>query len=428
MVVVVVGAHGILGSRVVAELDRRAVPHLAVARRCDSRTTGLDLRSEAALDRLCELAANATVIYCAQVGGRDRAAAQPWDAFRINAAVPGRLATGVRRMIYVSGDYVFTTPGAKRPDSPPEPDCVYAASKVAGERAVLAAGSHCTVVRTSGLYDVTRGPRGMFAGMVDGVESPDDRITAPTYMPDLVSTLLDLGERAGVLHAVGPHHLSEYEFHQIASLQWRFDVQPTLSSRPRLGVVLRSSPGIAIRSPAEVFVRRCTEHRPTGHPVSVFDTVGVVLSGRRHIEPDSDFWGDQAAVAGGSSACFDAERVVRAYGPNPVVWRKLRSLTPHVTYVLANNGPCDSFEQWVDRYGLDKIFALTINSERDNMPKPSDAFRARINALAAGHRVQLVDDRPDIVAAAISWGWHGVIAHRTRTWPVEHYTPNEPLR
>jgi nucleoside-diphosphate-sugar epimerase len=50
--VVVVGAHGLLGSHLVAELTRRRLSHLAVSRTPGNHVAGVDLRSEADVDRL----------------------------------------------------------------------------------------------------------------------------------------------------------------------------------------------------------------------------------------------------------------------------------------------------------------------------------------------------------------------------------------
>lgn len=469
MTVVVVGAHGLLGTRLVAELTRRRLPHLAVTRahrnhaddgpttvrpvagardggastsgsrapdgRAAGRLAGIDLRSDADVDRLCGLVRDATVVYCAQVGGRARAAADPDAARRVNVTAPARLARTARRLIYLSSDYVFTTAGTKHPHTPPDPADTYAASKADGERAVLAAGPH-VVVRTSGLYDEHTGPHRDFAAL-DTVTTADNRTTQPTYLPDLVTALLDLttprdlGGRTGIVHAIGPHTLSAYEFTQIASLRWGFDVRPALS-QPRDGVVLEPTPGLAIRPPAHVFL----PHRPAPEPhatppaapVTVLDTVGVVLTGRRHREPDPAFWAEQAAGPEAPLARLGADRIVDAYGPNPAVWLRLRRLTPGRTYVLANNGPQETFERWAARYGLDRLFAHTINSERDGLTKAREPFRNHINALAGPHRVQLIDDSPAIIAEAARAGWDTVLTRRTGQEPVEQYTPEGPIR
>jgi dTDP-4-dehydrorhamnose reductase len=426
---VVVGAHGLLGSHLVAELTRRRLPHLAVSRTPANHVPSVDLRSEADVDQLCGLVGDATVVYCAQVGGRARTAADPDEARRVNVTAPARLARAARRMIYLSSDYVFTTAGTKYPHTPPDPADAYSVSKADGEREVLAAGRHAMVVRTSGLYDERTGPLGDFTGL-DTVTAADNRTTQPTYLPDLITALLDLlGEVSGIVHAVGPHTLSAYEFAQIASLRWGFNVRPVLS-QPRESVILEPTPGLAIRPPAHVFLpdRPHPATPPIAAPVTVLDTVGVVLAGRRHREPDPDFWAEQAAGPETPLARLGADRIVAAYGPNPAVWPRLHRLTPGRTYVLANNGPRETFERWVARYGLDRLFAHTINSERDGLTKAREPFRARVNALAGPHRVQLIDDSPAIVAEATRSGWDAVMTRRTGEGPVEEYTPEAPIR
>jgi hypothetical protein len=43
--------------------------------------------------------------------------------------------------------------------------------------------------------------------------------------------------------------------------------------------------------------------------------------------------------------------------------------------VLADTGARDTFEQRVARYGLNRLFAYTINSERDGLIKAQASFR-----------------------------------------------------
>jgi len=92
----------------------------------------------------------------------DRAESGPEAAFAINARAPGILAEETRRLgallIHYSTDYVFdgTQAGPYLEDDPTHPLSVYGASKLEGEKAILASGARHWIFRTSWVY----APRG----------------------------------------------------------------------------------------------------------------------------------------------------------------------------------------------------------------------------------------------------------------------------
>jgi dTDP-4-dehydrorhamnose reductase len=79
-------------------------------------------------------------------------------AFLVNRDAPAEIAAWVARrdvpLLHFSTDYVFDGSGSApwREDSPTAPLSVYGASKLAGERAIAAAGGSHLVIRTSWVY------------------------------------------------------------------------------------------------------------------------------------------------------------------------------------------------------------------------------------------------------------------------------------
>jgi dTDP-4-dehydrorhamnose reductase len=88
----------------------------------------------------------------------DRAESEPDLAHRINAESVAVLAEAAAKcgaaVVHFSTDYIFD--GTKRtpyvPEDVPNPQSVYAASKLAGERAVLESGAAAIILRTCWVY------------------------------------------------------------------------------------------------------------------------------------------------------------------------------------------------------------------------------------------------------------------------------------
>jgi len=88
----------------------------------------------------------------------DKAESEPELAFAVNAIGAGHVAEAAAALnvplVQLSTDYVFSGDGSRawREDDPTGPQGVYGASKLAGERAVLAACPNSAVLRTAWVY------------------------------------------------------------------------------------------------------------------------------------------------------------------------------------------------------------------------------------------------------------------------------------
>jgi len=164
------------------------------------------------------LVVNAAAYTAVDAAEKDAAAA--FRANRDGPAVLARLcgAAGIP-LIHISTDYVFD--GAKGAPyletDPVAPQCVYGASKLAGEQAVLAACPRAVVLRTSWVY----APTGKnFVRTMLAAGRTRDRLTVvadqkgcPTAAADLAAAILAMAQRiaasgwddayAGVFHAAG---------------------------------------------------------------------------------------------------------------------------------------------------------------------------------------------------------------------------------
>jgi dTDP-4-dehydrorhamnose reductase len=186
------------------------------------------------------------VVNAAAYTAVDAAESDEATARIVNGDAPGWLAeevAGRGRLVHVSTDYVFdgTATRPYRLDDAPAPRTAYGRTKLAGERAVAAAGGDAVVVRTAWLYGVSGA--NFVRTMIrlererDVVEVVDDQVGSPTWSADLAAALVDLGASADppppVLHctnagAVSWFGLARAVFEEVGADPDR--VRPTTSA------------------------------------------------------------------------------------------------------------------------------------------------------------------------------------------------------
>lgn len=150
----------------------------------------------------------------------DLAESEPDAAFAINATAPGILAEEAKALgiplIHYSTDYVFdgSKPAPYTETDAPNPLGVYGQSKLAGERAIVAAGGEYLILRTSWVYS-NHGKNFLLTMQRLLQEKPHmrivaDQIGAPTWAGTIANSTRALIERwqAGELGQWGIYHLT----------------------------------------------------------------------------------------------------------------------------------------------------------------------------------------------------------------------------
>lgn len=219
MRVLITGAAGQVGRELVAWFET-AGHHEVIA--CDRVAVDVADR-DSVLGAITSVSPD-VVVHPAAWTAVDACEADPERAFVVNALGSRHVADGARRVgapvVFVSTDYVFdgTKDGPYHEWDEPNPRSVYGASKLAGEREVLALAPGSTVVRTSWVC----GEHG--ANMVKTIlrlasehatlSFVADQRGRPTFAADLAAAIgrLTVERRPGVFHVANAGSVSWFEF------------------------------------------------------------------------------------------------------------------------------------------------------------------------------------------------------------------------
>jgi dTDP-4-dehydrorhamnose reductase len=234
MRVLVTGAAGMLGHRVVAD---------ARARGWDVTGVDLpdgDLTDPAVAQDLVEEHAPEAVVHCAAFVDVDGAEADEAAAQAVNADASANVAAAAAmlgaRVVAVSTDYVFDGTLTGRPyveSDPTAPLGAYGRTKLAGEVAIAGHNPNHAIARTAWLFGV--GGKNFCDTMLNAAATRDavsvvtDQVGSPTWTGHLSPALLDLAasDATGVFHTAGggqcSWHALTVELYRLAGLATRVD-------------------------------------------------------------------------------------------------------------------------------------------------------------------------------------------------------------
>lgn len=219
------GAAGLLGLDMLRASDRAGHEHIGLTR------AELDITDPTMVRNAFDREQPDAVINCAawtDVDGAESRREQAWAVNGGGAANVARAAAAAGvPLVHVSTDYVFNGQalldrhGIRRAyveSDPTGPRSAYGASKLAGEREVLAASPHHVVVRSSWLFGI--GGRNFAETMLrlaaerDAVDVVTDQIGCPTWTGHLAPALIGLLERdvSGLVHLAGGGYVSWHGF------------------------------------------------------------------------------------------------------------------------------------------------------------------------------------------------------------------------
>lgn len=210
--ILVTGANGQIGTALAGVLsDREAIFW---------GRSEVDLSDEAALKAALAETPCSAIINAAAYTAVDRAEDEEALATRINGDAPGIMGQWCAKQnipfIHYSTDYVFDGGGdqPRAESAPTSPLNAYGRSKLAGEKAVEAAGGNFLIFRTSWVYDATGknfvNTMLRLAADRETLNVVADQIGAPSYAPHLARATVECLDKAVEMDAFpsGIYHMT----------------------------------------------------------------------------------------------------------------------------------------------------------------------------------------------------------------------------
>jgi dTDP-4-dehydrorhamnose reductase len=217
MKVIVTGANGMVGRAVVELFNARGSRALPLDH------SSLDISDRDKVTKVFQEQRPEAVINCAAWTDVDGCESDPERSNRVNALGPEILAEGCRRVgasfLTISTDYVFDgeMDGFYTQRNDPNPQGVYAVSKLLGERRAQAASARTIVIRTGWIFG--RGGKNFLSKILEISDSGkpimaiDDYFGTPTYVVDLSARIYDLIniDLPGIYHIVNSGNGASYK-------------------------------------------------------------------------------------------------------------------------------------------------------------------------------------------------------------------------
>ena len=232
MTIVVAGANGLVGSRIVARLSGAGERVVALGRG-PRRVEGafdyveVDLfREPGKLAQVIESVRPGGVINAAAMTDVDACEHSVREAWIVNAGAVEKAALACAevgaRLTTLSTDYVFDgIKGSYSEDDPPNPRSIYARTKRAGEEAALILAPDVAVCRVAVVYSGRKGAKKSFAvtaadSLASGkpVKAFADQVVSPTLADNAAELVIGVHRSSarGLFHCSGATEISRLEF------------------------------------------------------------------------------------------------------------------------------------------------------------------------------------------------------------------------
>jgi len=225
MKVLVTGASGLVGSRVLGELkkSRGFRTEGTYLRKPAGNLLRLDITDKRETERLITQLKPDIIVHAAALTNVDYCEEYPKDAFRINVEGTRNVVNSARtvggKVVYLSTDFVFNGKhGPYSEDDATDPVNYYGKTKLEGEQLVGEIGH--LVVRTTVVYGWEQGSKNFLMQAVgrltagSELKAAVDQYGSPTLADNLAEAIVELikEKKNGIYNIVGRDVLNRYEF------------------------------------------------------------------------------------------------------------------------------------------------------------------------------------------------------------------------
>lgn len=246
MRILVTGASGLLGlnlclavgsSHQVIGVDRSKLTGVSF------ELINMDLLEPGSVERLISTVKPEALIHCAALADMEACEKDPLGSQKLNGELPGKLAGVCReqgvQMLHISTDGVFDgmKDGFYNETDTPNPQGVYARTKLEGELEVLSEDPQACVARVNFFGWSLNGKHSLAEFFVNNLRTGRavngfmDVNFCPLFVGDLAELLVTMLEKKlnGLYHVVGSETTSKYEFGKAIARKFGFDenlIQP----------------------------------------------------------------------------------------------------------------------------------------------------------------------------------------------------------
>ncbi len=237
MKILITGANGLLGQKLVGLFNERSIEYLATGRGPNRNSAAqfyeeMDLVDKTQVQTVMEDYAPEVVIHAAAMTQVDQCEQEQSLCWQLNVEVVQNLAEicGTRsiHLIHLSTDFIFDgEQGPYAEEDVPNPVNYYGQSKLAAEQILLESGGSYAIVRTILVYGITANmsrsniilwvKRSLEAGKE--IQVVDDQFRTPTLAEDLAMGCLLVAQRKaqGIFHISGKDLLTPYDMAQMTA-------------------------------------------------------------------------------------------------------------------------------------------------------------------------------------------------------------------